>query len=79
MALAPNGGTIREELSRGPPTPAGQDRPPESLPEYHLVENGELRFHLEPGSDVEVSVRAVPRDRPVRIIEKGATLTEEPH
>jgi hypothetical protein len=51
--------------------------PLKHLPEYHRVDNGEIRFHLTPGGEETVAVRVVPRERPVRIIEDGGTLFEE--
>jgi hypothetical protein len=52
--------------------------PLEHLPEYHRVDNTDLRFTLKPGQTEHVSIRIVPKDRPVMILEDGGTLTEEP-
>jgi hypothetical protein len=51
--------------------------PPEHLPEHCSVENPDMHFTLQPGEAHTVSIRIIPRERPIRILEDGGTLIEE--
>ena len=41
------------------------------LPAHHYLEEEELHFELKPGEEKEVTVRVLPRLRPIQIIEEG--------
>jgi len=48
-----------------------------NLPEYHYVEQGGEEFELAPGQKASMSVRVLPRDRRIKFIQEGGTVTEE--
>ncbi|MGA1843620.1 MAG: hypothetical protein ACMUIS_03550 [bacterium] len=47
------------------------------LPQYHYVEQGGEAFELTPGQKRSMSVRVLPRDRRIKFIQQGGTVTEE--
>ncbi|MGA1794769.1 MAG: hypothetical protein ACMUIL_02820 [bacterium] len=47
------------------------------LPQYHYVEHGGDTFELAPGQKRSMSVRILPRDRRIKFIQQGGTVTEE--
>jgi hypothetical protein len=49
-----------------------------NLPEHHILEGSTLEVSLEPGQAKTLLVRVLPKRRPIRIVESGGTLTEEP-
>lgn len=48
-----------------------------NLPEYHYLEEDIFIVELKPGGRKEVLVRVLPKKRPIRIIEEGATSLRE--
>ncbi len=48
-----------------------------NLPELHYVENAESEFEFRPGDNVPLTIRVLPRVRPVQIIEQGTLVTKE--
>jgi len=43
----------------------------QDLPQYHYLEEDEFEIQLEPGEKREITVRVLPRLRPIQIIEEG--------
>jgi hypothetical protein len=41
------------------------------LPPYHYLEEEEFQIDLKPGEKKEITVRVLPRLRPIQIIEEG--------
>jgi hypothetical protein len=51
--------------------------PQDHLPEYHYFETDALDFELKPGEKKNVSVKVLPKKRPIHIFEEGGILLEE--
>ncbi|MGB2804411.1 MAG: hypothetical protein WBD64_05900 [Candidatus Zixiibacteriota bacterium] len=47
------------------------------LPAYHYLEDEQFQFDLKPGQEKDVTVRVLPRLRPIQIIDEGALGQEK--
>ncbi len=48
-----------------------------NLPEHHYFEKDTFKLELKPGEKKEILVKVLPKERSIRIIEKGGILLEE--
>ena len=47
-----------------------------SLPAHHYLEQNEFQLELKPGEEREITVKVLPRRRPIQIIDQGEIKTE---
>jgi hypothetical protein len=48
-----------------------------NLPEYHYLEKDSIEIELEPGEREDITIKVLPKKRPVQIIKTGEVISEE--
>jgi hypothetical protein len=50
---------------------------PRNIPEYHVAEHTKFELELTPGEGNNLSIRVLPKKRPIQMLNEGETITEE--